>query len=159
MLMRWYKQWEELLDEPLGWAHEIWHVWAARLVGVPEWAITCSATRIEIPYRIGRWRFAIILLAPFTVFFSTTVALIVGWVYLVSVVDIPAMARDAVSLAATGKIASSLQSLIIWIGLQGIWLLMIAFGLLYLHTCLYDLFRGLPVTLRRYNELKSFPEE
>lgn len=47
-----------------------------------------------------------------------------------------------------------LQTIVLWVTLLAVWLHLIGFGLLYLHTCLYDIFVAIPVTFRRYDELK-----
>ena len=42
---------KEKIDDLLSWGQEIWHVLAARALGVPRWAMRVKCDEIEIPYQ------------------------------------------------------------------------------------------------------------
>ena len=67
------------LDDWLSWPHEIFHIAAAYLVGVPRRAMTYTAQYLYIPYRVPRWKFVVIGLAPLAVWLPIVAVLWQAW--------------------------------------------------------------------------------
>jgi hypothetical protein len=147
---------KEKIDDLLSWGHEIWHVLAALTLGVPRWAMTYSRDQIEIPYQIGRWRFVIIGLAPFAVFFTATVVSIIGWYEFTAVLPPLEIARDWL---VEGRHTPRFFVLsFVYLNLHVIWLHLVILGLCFLHSTWYDVFVGLPYTWSHYDELRPMPK-